>query len=311
MATSTAIRKDRHIETSILGELLSANRAASGLTLEALSSRSGFAVDQIVDVESGRHDLEAPALERLLANYEIPAMIKSRSRLSVEISLDGGWVCLGAGRRSGGKLPEADQNLLSYLCLVYDDRDLSLDDRIPLKSVDLSLLRASLALRRPEVRSRLDRQRNGVPARLRQNRSLLAVATAAGVAVVAGAIILVPAVRSSNTATPETSPIDAVSAVLTEPAVGPIDTPFDTAPVIDPRIDIGTAVVMERGPDSWTADGDPWFAPVPAPDPDDRRIRLRPSQLAQPPVIEVEPSAETTNPNPQRGPPGNPGGASE
>ncbi|MGB5760026.1 MAG: helix-turn-helix domain-containing protein, partial [Acidimicrobiales bacterium] len=162
MATSTAIRKDRHIKTSVLGELLSANRAACGLTLEALSSRSGFTVDQIVEVESGRHDLEAPALERLLASYEIPAMTKRRSRLSVEISLDGGWVALGAGRRSQGKLPEADENLLSYLCLVYRDRDLSLHDRIPLKTVDLSLLRASLAIRRPEVRSRLDRQRNTV-----------------------------------------------------------------------------------------------------------------------------------------------------
>ena len=313
MATSTAIRKDRHIKTSVLGELLSANRAACGLTLEALSSRSGFTVDQIVEVESGRHDLEAPALERLLASYEIPAMTKRRSRLSVEISLDGGWVALGAGRRTQAKLPEADQNLLSYLCLVYRDRDLSLDDRIPLKSVDLSLLRASLAIRRPEVRSRLDRQRNTVPARLRRNRSLLAVATVAGIAVVAGAIILVPAARSSRTSAPEASPIDVVSSVRTGSSTGAVDGFVDGTleppTVIDPRIDIGTAVVMERGQDPSITDGDLWF--FPAPDPDDTRVRLRPSPFAQPRFIEAEPSAETTNPNPQRGPPGDPGGSSQ
>lgn len=237
-------------DTSTLGDLLVANRNESGMDLEDLSMASSLTVEQILEVESGRHDLDASELRALLVNYEVPSIVGRLSRLAVEISLEDGWVTMSSTRRTWADQPDADQNLLSYLVLLYEDLGLKLGDPISLKSVDLSLLRAALALRRPEVEAQLDRLGNSIPDRLRRNKSLLVVAAAAGIAVVAGAITFIPAAQQPAIEDGAGSPQRDLPSVAIESA--------DEQSVvdIDPRIDIGTPLVIERSAEVALLDSD-------------------------------------------------------
>lgn len=205
--------------TASLGELLVATRADAGVELGELSRLSGFDVERIEAVESGRHDLDDAELAELLDRYHIPPPSRRFAGATIEIDLDAGSLRLRRSRRPRS-VPAADRNLLQYLSLVHRHFDVEPGTGIPLKAVDLDLLRASLALRRSEVASRLDRMGQAVGPSLR-GRSLLAVAVGTGLVVAAGAIVLIP------------------DRTTTEPA---------PSPAIDPRIDIGTPLVVERDP---------------------------------------------------------------
>lgn len=203
--------------TASLGELLIANRCDAGLTLDEVGQTSGLGRDRVAAVEAGRHDLSDAELSILLDRYPIPSASRRFTRTVVEIDLDGGSLRLRKTRRHRS-VPSADRNLLQYLALVHHHFEIEPGTPLPLKAVDLVLLRASLALRRDQVTSRLDRMTGGGRAHLVRHRSLLAAAVATGVVVAAGAIVLIP------------------SASEPEPSGGDID----------PRIDIGVPLVVER-----------------------------------------------------------------
>ncbi len=205
--------------TASLAELLVATRTDAGVELGELSRLSGLDVERIEAVECGRHDLDDAELAELLDRYRIPPPSRRFARAAIEIDLDAGSLRLRRSRRPRS-IPAADRNLLQYLSLVHRHFELEPGTDIPLKAVDLNLLRASLALRRTEVASRLDRMGQTVGPSLR-DRSLLAVAIGTGLVVAAGAIVLIPDRTTS------------------EPSPGP---------AIDPRIDIGTPLVIERDP---------------------------------------------------------------
>jgi len=212
------------LATASLGELLVADRASVGVELDELSQQSGFAVERIEAVESGRHDLSDAELCALLDDYASLSRARRPFRAVVEIDLDAGSLRLRKTRRPQS-LPAADRNLLHYLSILHRHNGLTPGADIPLRAVDLSLLRASLALRRGEVASRLDRMAGAIGPSLTRNRSLLAVALATGLVVAAGAIVLIPSSQSGFESRPEPSP----GAVV-------------------PRIDIGTPLVVERDP---------------------------------------------------------------
>ncbi len=246
--------------TASLGELLMADRATLGLDLGELSRSSGLAVDRIAAVESGRHDLTDAELCQLLDRYVALTPSRRPFRALVEIDLDAGTLRLRRTRRPRS-LPAADRNLLHYLALLHRCSGLQPGSAIPLKAVDLSLLRASLALRRGEVTSRLDRMAGVIGPGLVRNRSLLAAAIGTGVVVAAGAIVLIPSGRSDT----------------------------DRAPAggaIDPRIDIGTPLVVERPPSEIPGFGPPDLEVRELPDLD------RPETgLADPPADQPDPGA--------------------
>lgn len=233
-------------DTVVLGELLLARRNAEGLTLATLEAITGFDAARIVSVETGRHDLSDVELDRLLRSYPITQQAGLFSELVVEVSLDGGWVAMRRKRRSPGRRPAADRNLLTYLSLVYEDRSLALGAQVSLKSVDLSLLRPALAIRRSEVQIHLERITAQIPAALTKNRSLLAVAAAAGIAVAAGAVILIPGSAPQNlTALPEGSTVAPLAEAVQSQS---IDAAEDIEAGAEPEVlvDIGTALVIER-----------------------------------------------------------------
>lgn len=217
-------RQEPELPTVCLGDLLVARRADTGVSVAELSRASGLADDRIAAVESGRHDLSDEELSALLDRYHIPSPGRRWSRTVVEIDLEGASLRLVRTHR-GHAAPAADRNLLRYLTLVHRHFDLRPGVEIPLKAVDLGLLRSSLGLRRHEVESRVDRMTGAIGADLLRNRNLLTVAMATGLVVAAGAIVLIPLVRADSG---DPSPA---------PATG-----------IDPRIDIGTPLVVERDP---------------------------------------------------------------
>lgn len=208
--------------TASLGELLVADRAAAGVDLAELSRQTGFAIDRIEAVETGRHDLTDAELCALLDRYSSLARAGRPYRALVEIDLDAGSLRLRRTRRPRA-LPAADRNLLHYLSILHRHNGLTPGVEIPLKAVDLSLLRSSLALRRGEVSSRLDRMAGAIAPGMTRNRSLLAVAITTGLAVAAGAIILIPSGRSERDARPSSG-------------------------AVEPRVEIGTPLVVERDP---------------------------------------------------------------
>lgn len=215
------------LASTSLGELLVADRATVGLKLDELSRESGFDRERIEAVEAGRHDLTDTELCELLDRYTALSSARLSSsrrpfRALVEIDLDAGSLRLRRTRRPRA-IPAADRNLLHYLSMVHRHNDLRLGTEIPLKAVDLNLLRASLALRRGDVASRLDRMTGRIGPGLTPSRSILAVAVATGLVVAAGAIILIPSGRSGNESNPPSG-------------------------AVDPRIDIGTPLVIERSP---------------------------------------------------------------
>ncbi|MGH1488937.1 MAG: hypothetical protein ACRBK7_05990 [Acidimicrobiales bacterium] len=229
--------------TPTLGDLMTAHRATANLELSDLSNLSGLPIAQIERVESGRHDLDCDELAGLLGCYNISSGIGRLSSPVVEISLEGGWVAMRSARRRRTGQPAADENLVSYLSLVYAHCDLKPGAQIPLKLVDLSILRSALALRRSDVSAQVDRMTGRIPEGLRRNRSLLSVAAATGIAVAAGAIVLIPG--STTTTISSAGPVDALIAVTQ--TVEASETIAQSGPaIIDPRIDIGTPLVIER-----------------------------------------------------------------
>jgi hypothetical protein len=279
--------------TSTLGDLLTKARCDAGRTIEDVALRSAVPVEQIREVESSRYSLSPAELAEVLDGYGVPSADGRLARTVVVISLEDGWISMKETRRIWKTQAEADRNLLRYLLLVCEGRGLSMGERIPFRSVDLSLLRASLAIRRSEVEAHLDNRGWRVPERLRRNKSLLAVAATAGVTVAAGAIILVPAGSKESASSPASGTQDA-------PPVELVTEPVDqVAPGSDPRIEIGTALVVERSP-AAAADDDVAVDGAVTVDPG---IEIGTAVVIERPAVEAAPIERPASSKTSRGPP--------
>jgi hypothetical protein len=260
--------------TASLGELLSASRRDAGLGLDEIGLASGLPAARIAAVEAGRHDLSDAELSDLLERYPIPSPPHRPHWRIVQIDLDGGCLRMDRSRRPRS-VPAADRNLLRYLELVHHRFAIEPGVAIPLKAVDLVLLRSCLALRRDEVTSRLDRMTGSLGPDLVRHRSLWAAAFGTGLAVAAGAVVLIPP-----------------------------DRPGDDGPSgVDPRIDIGTPMVVEREPVEAPTpslqvpagtDPDPHPDPHPDPDPD----RSAPAPAPDPRGASVDTASGPADPGP-------------
>jgi len=280
--------------TSTLGDLLTSARCDAGRTIEDVSLRSAVPVELIREVESSRYSSSPGELARVLDGYGVPPAGGRLARTVVVISLEDGWVSMKETRRIWKTQAEADRNLLRYLLLVYEGRGLSMGERVPLRSVDLSLLRASLAIRRSEVEEHLDNLGRRVPARLRRDKSLLAVAATAGVTAAAGAIILVAGASKGSASSPSSGAEDAPAAQL---VTEPVD---QVLPGSDPRIEIGTALVVERSPAAAAADHDVAADRAVAVDP---RIEIGTALVIERPAVEAAPIERPASSKTSRGPP--------
>lgn len=233
--------------TSTLGDLLTLVRVEAGLSVDQMGRSGPLTVETVRELEAGRYDLPPADLAAVLDRYGVPSIGPRFARNVVVISLEEGWVSLRQTRRFWEPTADADQNLLRYLSLLYRHLGLSFGERVPVRSVDLALLRASLALRRDEVESHLDRLGVGLSRKLGPNRNLLAFA-AAGIAVAAGAIVLLPAASVDKMVTGRPASPAGQAVPHVQPADDRIPAPASASAVSEPQIDIGTAVVIHRSP---------------------------------------------------------------
>jgi hypothetical protein len=286
------------LETRTLGELMAAHRASAGIELETISRASGFPRSRVEAVESDQHDLTSTELADLLAHYRVPPLVGRFSSPVVEINLEGGWIAIRATRRRGSRRPTADENLISYLSLVHQYRGLRAGTCIPLKLIDLSILRAALAIRRSDVSAEVDRMTGRIPEGLRRNRSLMGVAAATGIVVTAGAIVLVPAAPTTVVAPGTAGLLVPVAVVASEP-----DRPDPAiTPPTDPRIEIGTALVIERT-DSGTIVTESAPAELAPGQADDAQVRIGTAIRIEPSEHQDPSEDRPHTPKTSRGPP--------
>lgn len=258
------------LKTATLGDLLVEQRTAAATTVAVLSEASGLTIEQVKAVESSRHDLTPTELRRLLAAYDFKRPFGRFCRPVIEISLEDGWVTMRPTRQIWTTPDDADENLVCYLSLLHRNQGLAFGAKVPLKSVDLSLLRAALAIRRDDVKAELGRRGLSLPKPV-QDHGLLVVA-ASGVALAAGAMLVAPGLGIGQaddqlSGAPILAPaveivvsdtVQSATTAGTKAATGAdVDTETAVAVGAEPesRFDIGTALKVDRAPETAIIDG--------------------------------------------------------
>lgn len=239
-----------------LGRLLADARMSRGMSLEHVSAGLGGRLSDLdlLEIETGRRAVADGDIQVLAELYglETAAMIPARSRLVVD--LDEGTIQLGGTAVSVDR-PEGREDVLGrYLAMVYAMRDARPGEAVPLRLDDLEVLSDVLALSRRDVEDRLHRMMLQQPEPVRRRFKLLrgrVVVPVVGVlvaATAAGALLLVDVDDSgADQGRLTTDPIEAIVPADDGPAGG-ADADAPVAPV-NPRTEIGDAVVQERNPD--------------------------------------------------------------
>jgi len=213
VADQTREDQTREDQQWAFGSLLSAHRSDNDLTLESVVEASGVTVGHLLALEIGLHDLSGAQLSRVIDCYRISSEADLR-RLVVVVDLNHGTVSINKSRRRCIHQP-ADRVLVRYLQLLYSDQGLSVGDSVSLKQVDLSVLRGSLALRRDDVRSKVDKLTDGSGTAIRRARTRPLLMALAGLTVTAGVVVIGPNVMGSGSVSANQAP---AVALVTAPA---------------------------------------------------------------------------------------------
>lgn len=197
--------------TVLLGQLLRTRRQVARVTVAAIAEASGMSPADIEAVEQGRHELGDASLNRLLRGYGVARCASSIAGTVVDISLADGWVTIRRSRRFVQHRRAADRNLIVYLTLLLEASALPMGYRLPLKEIDLSVLRPALSVRRADVKAHLDGQGVLTPSPVGAKRRLTTTATTAGLFLAAGAVLLMPATASAAQLLPLPGAIQAIN----------------------------------------------------------------------------------------------------
>lgn len=249
-ATAVAAVADPLLPPRRVGRALAQARVIAGLSREqvALALGGRLGEDDLLDVEAGRRALADEELAALARCYgvEVSTVVPSRGELVVDLTegvLDAGGRRVDLAPAAGGR-----EVLERYLALVYAMRDAQPGTTVPLRFDDVSVLARVLDRDHVDVERDLlelmatasapvrDRMR-----RLR-GRVLLPMAGVVVAVTAAGTLLLVPPTDSGA------APAPRVDAVATTSTVAPAATTAPADPAAVP-VEIGDAVVQERGPD--------------------------------------------------------------
>jgi transcriptional regulator with XRE-family HTH domain len=230
-----------------LGRLLRDTREAQGESIPALVRRSGLAYDDewFERLESGGVALDEALVRWVGALYGIGASEIVPARSQLVIDLDEGLIAVGARRvplpNTPGTTTNAESLLGNYLGLVYLLRDLPPGTPIPMREVDIAVLAQALQRDDRDVRTALARlissDRDGLVLRSSSLRRRVVVPVAGilvGLTAVGGLLL----VRSTAS--------DARADDLPATEEGPAATAREQ-PAADAPVEIGDAVVLERG----------------------------------------------------------------
>lgn len=204
-------------------------------------------VDDVQAVENDNHDLSPVELDRIMQHYRDPSGGSRQTLGELSLDLTGGFVSYTDRQPDRQITDPIDRVLAQYVQMLYHDRNLDQGTRLPIKDIDLSVLRLALSVREPEVVRQIEtiqgqRSMGLVPVRL----PLLA----AGGAALAGAVAL-GFLLAGPTSTVEQGPVTPAPEQAPQGSVAPPEALANTEASVIPQeitVEIGEAVTLVRPP---------------------------------------------------------------
>lgn len=227
-----------------LGRVLAEARVSRGMSLGDVTAALGGALDEVglLEIETGRRPVTDHELESLASLYEIETstMVPGRSQLVVD--LDEGVI---RTRTRSAEVDPTDHRravLAKYLALVYSMRAAEPGATVALRLDDLDVLAEALGADRREIEDELHQLMQGEPEpvrrrfRMLRGRVMVPVVGVMVAATAAGTLVLVPSQDSSA----DEGQVTGVG--------GEVPEQVAHLPA-NPDVEIGDAVVQERGDD--------------------------------------------------------------
>ena len=179
-------------QVTTLGGVLRAEREHRLLAVDHMARFAGVEVDTIRAVEGDDHALSPAELDELMHHYQAPDWSTQRGLGELTLDLNAGIVSFSNQESSHLIDDAADRVLARYVLLLYGYRGVGVGTKIPVKDIDLMVLRAALSVRKPEVEQQIQNllSQQGANAAARERRAgfvlggLAVVAIALGVAIV-------------------------------------------------------------------------------------------------------------------------------
>lgn len=236
---------ERITRLSTLGESLELLRLGQGRSIDDLVAASGHAALAFAAVEAGEHEYDDARLAAIVAAYGID---RGERPVHAVVDLERGVISVATSKRTCDE-PPADRVLLDYVSLLYHQNGLRVGTELPIREIDLTVVRRALALRRDAVEQRVATMVGEHALRRRRRPRLRRRHAALGGLVVMGAIVVIPPLAGRAGAA------QGADQVL-------LDAPVTSPLVVAPVGDIGTALTIERtdGADTRRSDTSP--APV-------------------------------------------------
>ena len=149
MANNAVVARVR--ATATLGELLRRVRESQNVPIDRVATLGGVLVEQVQAVEDDDHELSAVELDRLIQHYRDPTGGSRQTLGEVTLDLTAGFVAYADPRPDRQIVDAADRVLAQYVQLLYHERGVEDGTHLPIKDLDLDVLRLALSVRQPEV----------------------------------------------------------------------------------------------------------------------------------------------------------------
>lgn len=185
-------RDDPPAQVTTLGVVLRAEREHRLMAVDHMARLAGVEVDTIRAVEGDDHALSPDALDELMHHYQAPDWSTQRGLGELTLDLNAGIVSFSNQESSHVIDDAADRVLARYVLLLYGHRGVEVGTKLPVKDIDLMVLRAALSVRKPEVEEHIQNllSQQGANAAARERRAGFLFAGLAVVAIALGAAIL-------------------------------------------------------------------------------------------------------------------------
>lgn len=244
--------------TATLGAVLRSQRERQQVPIDRVATLCGVLVDEVEAVENDDHDLSPLELDRMMQHYRDPSGGSRQTLGELTLDLTGGYVAYTDCQPDRQIADPVDRVLAQYVQMLYQDRDVEPGTRVPIKDIDLTVLRLALSVRQPEVVKQIRTIQQGRTMTLA--RVPQPVVAAGGLAllgaVVLGLLMAAPSndVDGENPADSAVTQFEVPGAVSTdlEPSTTPPDalasTEGSVTPVQEITVEIGEAATLVRPP---------------------------------------------------------------
>ena len=228
-------------KVTTLGGVLRSEREHRLLGVNQIARLAGVQVDTIRALEGDDHGLTPQQLDEVITHYQAPDWMTQRGLGELTLDLNEGIVSFSNTVATRALDNPADRVLARYVLLLYRHLGVEIGTKIPVKAIDLMVLRAALSVHKPEVEAQiqsLKMQRKAREEALEGHArlgvgALLLVAVALGLAIMFAGSDAEPAQGIQ----PET--------VISIDSVAP---PIQEATIEEATVEIGEAVSIVRPP---------------------------------------------------------------